>query len=204
MISNSCFLESFSLSLLLLGLYFGILIEIMSAAEYARMVDAYSAINQKLQNFISEKSSLEKTIQELKVFWNLFVSTLVFIVFSRLASGLITWYLLLIFQADLRMRERDYYLAQKEISDLQKQVCEGYPNVGWLNNCLYSLFLLSKLVSWLWIWYSIICIGVTYTKQQIMIKRRGGGGTCTWTIRWKDLMNFGRRRIRCFLQSLFL
>lgn len=68
MISNSCFLESFSLSLLLLGLYFGILIEIMSAAEYARMVDAYSAINQKLQNFISEKSSLEKTIQELKVF----------------------------------------------------------------------------------------------------------------------------------------
>lgn len=68
MISNSCFLESFSLSLLLLGLYFGILIEIMSAAEYERMVDAYSAINQKLQNFISEKSSLEKTIQELKVF----------------------------------------------------------------------------------------------------------------------------------------
>ncbi|KDO61512.1 hypothetical protein CISIN_1g045447mg [Citrus sinensis] len=59
-------------------------------AEYERMVDAYSAINQKLQNFISEKSSLEKTIQELK--------------------------------ADLRMRERDYYLAQKEISDLQKQV----------------------------------------------------------------------------------
>lgn len=68
MISNSCFLESFSLSLLLLGLYFGILIEIMSAAEYERMVDVYSAINQKLQNFISEKSSLEKTIQELKVF----------------------------------------------------------------------------------------------------------------------------------------
>lgn len=68
MISNSCFLESFSLSLLLLGLYFGFLIEIMSAAEYERMVDAYSAINQKLQNFISEKSSLEKTIQELKVF----------------------------------------------------------------------------------------------------------------------------------------
>lgn len=68
MISNSCFLESFSLSLLLLGLYFGILIEIMSAAEYERMVDAYSAINHKLQNFISEKSSLEKTIQELKVF----------------------------------------------------------------------------------------------------------------------------------------
>lgn len=68
MISNSCFLESFSLSLLLLGLYFGILIEIMSAAEYERMVDAFSAINQKLQNFISEKSSLEKTIQELKVF----------------------------------------------------------------------------------------------------------------------------------------
>ncbi|KAK9182042.1 hypothetical protein WN944_025183 [Citrus x changshan-huyou] len=59
-------------------------------AEYERMVDAYSAINHKLQNFISEKSSLEKTIQELK--------------------------------ADLRRRERDYYLAQKEISDLQKQV----------------------------------------------------------------------------------
>lgn len=58
--------------------------------EYERMVEAYSAINQKLQNSVSEKSSLEKTIQELK--------------------------------ADLRRRERDYYLAQKEISDLQKQV----------------------------------------------------------------------------------
>ncbi|KAJ0099641.1 hypothetical protein Patl1_19769 [Pistacia atlantica] len=57
--------------------------------EYERMVEAYSVINQKLQNSVSEQSSLEKTIQELK--------------------------------ADLRRRERDYNLAQKEINDLQKQ-----------------------------------------------------------------------------------
>ncbi|XP_044468309.1 nuclear-pore anchor isoform X3 [Mangifera indica] len=59
-------------------------------AEYERMAEAYTVINQKLQNSVSEQSSLEKTIQELK--------------------------------ADLRRRERDYNLAQKEINDLQKQV----------------------------------------------------------------------------------
>ncbi|KAL5746674.1 hypothetical protein ACOSP7_027820 [Xanthoceras sorbifolium] len=59
-------------------------------AEYERMVEAYSVINQKLQNSISEQSNLQKTIQELK--------------------------------AELRRHERDYSLAQKEITDLQKQV----------------------------------------------------------------------------------
>ncbi|XVE53404.1 hypothetical protein DITRI_Ditri03aG0000200 [Diplodiscus trichospermus] len=59
-------------------------------AEYERMLEAYSVINQKLQNFTSERSNLEKIIQELK--------------------------------ADLRRHERDSFLAQKEIADLQKQV----------------------------------------------------------------------------------
>lgn len=36
-------------------------------AEYERMAEAYTVINQKLQNSVSEQSSLEKTIQELKV-----------------------------------------------------------------------------------------------------------------------------------------
>lgn len=31
------------------------------------MAEAYTVINQKLQNSVSEQSSLEKTIQELKV-----------------------------------------------------------------------------------------------------------------------------------------
>ncbi|XWS27642.1 hypothetical protein CRYUN_Cryun26dG0135800 [Craigia yunnanensis] len=35
-------------------------------AEYERMLEAYSVINQKLQNFTSERSDLEKIIQELK------------------------------------------------------------------------------------------------------------------------------------------
>ncbi|XWS16718.1 hypothetical protein CRYUN_Cryun33cG0001800 [Craigia yunnanensis] len=35
-------------------------------AEYERMLEAYSVINQKLQNFTSERSNLEKIIQELK------------------------------------------------------------------------------------------------------------------------------------------
>ncbi|KAJ4836929.1 hypothetical protein Tsubulata_022036 [Turnera subulata] len=59
-------------------------------AEYERMVESYSVINQKLQHSISERANIEKTIQELQV--------------------------------DLRKRERDYNLAQKEIDDLQKQV----------------------------------------------------------------------------------
>ncbi|XP_039055568.1 nuclear-pore anchor-like isoform X2 [Hibiscus syriacus] len=59
-------------------------------AEHERMLEAYTLINQKLQNFTSERSNLEKTIQELK--------------------------------ADLRRRERDNSLAQKEIADLQRQV----------------------------------------------------------------------------------
>ncbi|XP_021635125.2 nuclear-pore anchor isoform X2 [Hevea brasiliensis] len=59
-------------------------------AEYDRMAESYSVINQKLQHSISEQANLEKTIQELKV--------------------------------DLRRHERENYLAQKEIVDLQKQV----------------------------------------------------------------------------------
>ncbi|KAK8705798.1 hypothetical protein V6N13_049389 [Hibiscus sabdariffa] len=35
-------------------------------AEHERMLEAYAVINQKLQNFMSEHSNLEKTIQELK------------------------------------------------------------------------------------------------------------------------------------------
>ncbi|XVF77755.1 hypothetical protein PTKIN_Ptkin14bG0072200 [Pterospermum kingtungense] len=35
-------------------------------AEYERMLEAYSVINRKLQNFTLERSNLEKTIQELK------------------------------------------------------------------------------------------------------------------------------------------
>ncbi|XP_021299554.1 nuclear-pore anchor isoform X2 [Herrania umbratica] len=59
-------------------------------AEYEKMREAYSMINHKLQNSTSERSQLEKMIQELK--------------------------------ADLRRRERENSLAQKEIADLQKQV----------------------------------------------------------------------------------
>ncbi|KAE9621513.1 putative nucleoprotein TPR/MLP1 [Lupinus albus] len=59
-------------------------------AEHEKMADAYSLMNQKLQNSLTKNTYLEKTIQELK--------------------------------ADLKRRERDYNLAQKEINDLQKQV----------------------------------------------------------------------------------
>ncbi|PIA37605.1 hypothetical protein AQUCO_03000279v1 [Aquilegia coerulea] len=59
-------------------------------AEHERMVEAYSAINQKLQQSTSEQAKLEGTIQDLK--------------------------------ADLRRREREYVVAEKEIIDLQKQV----------------------------------------------------------------------------------
>lgn len=37
-------------------------------AEYDRMAESYSVINQKLQHSISEQANLEKTIQELKVY----------------------------------------------------------------------------------------------------------------------------------------
>ncbi|CAL0335128.1 unnamed protein product [Lupinus luteus] len=59
-------------------------------AQHEKMADAYSLMNQKLQNSLTGNTYLEKTIQELK--------------------------------ADLKRRERDYNLAQKEINDLQKQV----------------------------------------------------------------------------------
>ncbi|WCJ28442.1 nuclear pore anchor [Euphorbia peplus] len=59
-------------------------------AEYDKMVESYSIINQKLQDSISEQANLEKTIEELKV--------------------------------DLRRHERENNLAQKEITDLEKQV----------------------------------------------------------------------------------
>ncbi|CAN8233681.1 unnamed protein product [Cochlearia groenlandica] len=58
--------------------------------EYERMVEAYSLVNQKLQDSVSEQSNMEKFIMELK--------------------------------ADLRRRERENILSQKDISDLQKQV----------------------------------------------------------------------------------
>ncbi|XP_027342867.1 nuclear-pore anchor isoform X2 [Abrus precatorius] len=58
--------------------------------EHEKMADAYSLMNQKLQNSLDQNSNLEKTIQELKV--------------------------------DIKRRERDYNLAQKETDDLRKQV----------------------------------------------------------------------------------
>ncbi|KAL1205642.1 Nuclear-pore anchor [Cardamine amara subsp. amara] len=58
--------------------------------EYERMIKAYSLVNQKLQDSVSEQSNMEKFTMELK--------------------------------ADLRRRERENTLLQKDISDLQKQV----------------------------------------------------------------------------------
>ncbi|KFK42334.1 hypothetical protein AALP_AA2G243000 [Arabis alpina] len=58
--------------------------------EYDRMVEAYTLVNQKLQDSVSEQSNMEKFVMELK--------------------------------ADLRRRERENILSQKDISDLQKQV----------------------------------------------------------------------------------
>ncbi|CAH8330190.1 unnamed protein product [Eruca vesicaria subsp. sativa] len=58
--------------------------------EHERLVEAYSLVNQKLQDSVSEQSNMEKYIMELK--------------------------------ADLRRRERENILFQKDISDLQKQV----------------------------------------------------------------------------------
>ena len=37
------------------------------AVEHERMAEAYSMINQRLQNSLSEEANLEKTIRELKV-----------------------------------------------------------------------------------------------------------------------------------------
>ncbi|KAH0876244.1 hypothetical protein HID58_073606 [Brassica napus] len=58
--------------------------------EHERLVEAYSLVNQKLQDSVSEQSNMEKYIMELK--------------------------------ADLRRRERENILSQKDISDLQKQL----------------------------------------------------------------------------------
>lgn len=58
--------------------------------EHERMAEAYSMINQKLQDSLSEQEYLERMITELK--------------------------------ADIRRHERDYSFAQKEISDLQREV----------------------------------------------------------------------------------
>ncbi|KAH0920439.1 hypothetical protein HID58_028099 [Brassica napus] len=58
--------------------------------EHERLVEAYSLVNQKLQDSVSEQSNMEKYIMELK--------------------------------ADLRRREREHILSQKDISDLQKQL----------------------------------------------------------------------------------
>ena len=96
------------------------------AAEYERMLEAYSAINQKLQNFTSERSNLEKIIQELKV-------CEVFPLKSKHMPSLVASFVFIVVvlcgfvQANLRRHERDNCLAQKEIADLQKQVMEKMP-----------------------------------------------------------------------------
>ncbi|XP_073117973.1 nuclear-pore anchor [Elaeis guineensis] len=59
-------------------------------AEHERMVEAYSLMNQKLQQALLEHDNFENTIRNLK--------------------------------SELKQRERDHAIAQKEISDLQKQV----------------------------------------------------------------------------------
>ncbi|KAK1387944.1 Nuclear-pore anchor [Heracleum sosnowskyi] len=59
-------------------------------AEHVRLMEAYSAVNEKLQHSLSEETSLQKTILDLK--------------------------------ADLKRRERDFVVSQKEVVDLQKQV----------------------------------------------------------------------------------
>ena len=98
------------------------------AAEYERMLEAYSVINQKLQNFTLERSNLEKIIQELKVceVFHLkrkhmpsLVSAFIFNMNMDAVHGFV--------QADLRRHERDNCLAQKEIADLQKQVMDKVP-----------------------------------------------------------------------------
>lgn len=79
------------------------------------MADAYSMINQKLQNSLSEQENLEKTIQELKVLTYMTELSVLIIFVVGCADAYV-------FQAYLRRHERDYTFAQKEIVDLQKQV----------------------------------------------------------------------------------
>ncbi|OVA15206.1 Tetratricopeptide [Macleaya cordata] len=84
-------------------------------AEHERMVEAYSVMNQKLQQSLSEQVNLESTVRELKVpdLHNTGFRDLLFF------SGYVHPLLL---QADLRRHDREYGMAQKEIVDLQKQV----------------------------------------------------------------------------------
>ncbi|XP_039114966.1 LOW QUALITY PROTEIN: nuclear-pore anchor-like [Dioscorea cayenensis subsp. rotundata] len=59
-------------------------------AEHERMLEAYSLMDQRLQQALLEKDNFENTIRKLK--------------------------------ADLKRCDRDYTIAEKDISDLQKQV----------------------------------------------------------------------------------
>ncbi|KAJ6817739.1 nuclear-pore anchor [Iris pallida] len=59
-------------------------------AEHERMVEAYTLMDQKLQESLLEHENFERTIRQLK--------------------------------SELKMRERDCTIAQKEINDLEKQV----------------------------------------------------------------------------------
>lgn len=88
-------------------------------AEYDRMAESYSVINQKLQHSISEQANLEKTIQELKVY----IIYVLNIKNKYLLYSYFCWWWLISFvlQADVRRHERENNLAQKEIIDLQKQ-----------------------------------------------------------------------------------
>lgn len=98
----------------------------LNAVEHEKMVEAYSLMNQKLQNSFAAKANLEKTIQELKVFdgtYNFFSFPIHPLPQDPLPFLPSSDFLRCIFlQADLRRHERDYNLAQKEIFDLQKQV----------------------------------------------------------------------------------
>ncbi|ONK76779.1 uncharacterized protein A4U43_C03F32060 [Asparagus officinalis] len=59
-------------------------------AEHERMVEAYTLMNQKLQDALLDHDNLENTIRQLK--------------------------------AELKTRQRDYTIAEKELEDLQKQI----------------------------------------------------------------------------------
>lgn len=41
---------------------------VLRAAEHERMVEAYSALNQKLQHSLADQNSSQRQIQELKVY----------------------------------------------------------------------------------------------------------------------------------------
>lgn len=92
------------------------------AVEHERMVEAYSMINQKLQNSISEQANLEKTIQELKVYDIIKLSIDPLLLFSVICAYVFG------IQAEIRRHERDYTFARKEISDLQREVIEIHSN----------------------------------------------------------------------------